>query len=55
MAWPYRQDLWSGPLHETQEAYARVAQAIAAFEPVTMIAPPRGGRISLYFPWQSGI
>jgi agmatine deiminase len=40
MAWPYRQELWSGPLQETQAAYARVAQAIAAFEPVTMIAPP---------------
>jgi len=40
MAWPYRQELWSGALPETQAAYARVAQAIARFEPVTMIAPP---------------
>ena len=40
MAWPYRQELWSGPLPETQAAYVRVAQAIARFEPVTMVAPP---------------
>ncbi|HEY5657170.1 MAG TPA: agmatine deiminase family protein [Myxococcota bacterium] len=40
MAWPYRSELWSGPLLETQQAYARIARAIAAFEPVTMIAPP---------------
>jgi agmatine deiminase len=40
MAWPYRPELWGGDLGETQKAYARVAGAIAAFEPVTMIAPP---------------
>ena len=40
MAWPYRRELWSDDLVDTQKAYARVAGAIAAFEPVTMIAPP---------------
>jgi agmatine deiminase len=40
MAWPHRADLWRDALAETQRAYARVAQAIAAFEPVTMIAAP---------------
>jgi agmatine deiminase len=40
MAWPSRADLWGESLPETQLAYARIAQAIAAFEPVTMIASP---------------
>jgi agmatine deiminase len=40
MAWPHREDLWGEDLPETQRAYARVAQEIARFEPVTMIAHP---------------
>lgn len=40
MAWPDRPDLWGETLPATQEAYARVARAIAAFEPVTVIASP---------------
>jgi agmatine deiminase len=40
MAWPDRRDLWGETLPETQGAYARVARAIACFEPVTMIASP---------------
>jgi agmatine deiminase len=40
MAWPCRTELWGDALPETQAAYARVAQAIASFEPVTMIASP---------------
>jgi agmatine deiminase len=40
MAWPYRQELWPKDLRQTQRAYAHIAQAIASFEPVTMIAPP---------------
>lgn len=40
MAWPDRLDLWGDGLPEAQQAYARVARAIAAFEPVTMIASP---------------
>jgi agmatine deiminase len=40
MAWPCRQDLWGDRLDDAREAYAAVAQAIAEFEPVTMIANP---------------
>ena len=40
MAWPERPDLWGENLPATQRAYARVAQAIGCFEPVTMIASP---------------
>lgn len=40
MAWPCRTELWGEALPETQAAFARVAHAIAAFEPVTMIATP---------------
>jgi agmatine deiminase len=40
MAWPDRSDLWGEDLADTQQAYARVAQAIGRFEPVTMIANP---------------
>ncbi len=43
MAWPTREDLWSGVLDEAKEEYAQVARAIAAFEPVTMVAPPSHG------------
>jgi agmatine deiminase len=38
MAWPCR-DLWPNP-QATQRAYADVANAIARFEPVVMLAPP---------------
>jgi agmatine deiminase len=40
MAWPHRADLWGDVLADAQRTYARVARAIAAFEPVTMIAAP---------------
>ena len=40
MAWPDRPDLWGENLADTQQAYARVARAIARYEPVTMIACP---------------
>jgi agmatine deiminase len=40
MAWPHRPDVWGEALPETRKAYAAVAQAIARFEPVTMIALP---------------
>jgi agmatine deiminase len=40
MAWPHRADLWGASLPETQQAYAAVARAIAAFEPVTLVAAP---------------
>jgi agmatine deiminase len=40
MAWPKRAELWREHLEGAREDYARVAQAIAAHEPVTMIADP---------------
>ncbi|MFB6813365.1 agmatine/peptidylarginine deiminase [Streptomyces sp. NPDC056347] len=43
MAWPTRPDLWGGVLDEVKEEYANVARAVAAFEPVTMVAPPGHG------------
>ncbi len=40
MAWPQRLELWREHLEAAREDYLRVAQAIARFEPVTMIADP---------------
>jgi agmatine deiminase len=40
MAWPHRQDLYGERLAAMQRAYADVAHAIAAFEPVSMVAHP---------------
>jgi agmatine deiminase len=40
MAWPCREAPWGGGVDEARRAYAQVAQAIAAYEPVTMIARP---------------
>jgi agmatine deiminase len=40
MGWPCRRDLWNDTLAQAREDYAAVANAIAAFEPVTMIANP---------------
>ena len=36
MAWPCRTSLWAGQLDRAKQEYAGVANAIAAFEPVTM-------------------
>ncbi len=38
MAWPCRESLWEDGLEAARDAYAAVARAIAAFEPVTMLA-----------------
>lgn len=38
MAWPCRDSLWGDGLEAARDAYAAVAQAIAGFEPVTMLA-----------------
>jgi agmatine deiminase len=38
MAWPCRRDLWEGELAGAKREYAAVANAIAAYEPVTMVA-----------------
>jgi agmatine deiminase len=41
MAWPKRAELWGEHIEGAREDYVRVARAIAAHEPVTMIADPR--------------
>lgn len=43
MAWPTRADLWGETFEEAKREYAQVARAIAAFEPVTMVARPGQG------------
>jgi len=40
MAWPCREELWGDSIDATRDAYAAVARAIAAFEPVIMLANP---------------
>ena len=40
IAWPCRPELWGERMAAARQAYAEVAQAIAQFEPVTMIARP---------------
>ncbi len=40
MAWPCRSDLWGDRLPAVRKVFAEVAQAIAEFEPVTMLARP---------------
>ena len=40
MGWPCRRELWDESIGQAREDYASVANAIAAFEPVTMIANP---------------
>lgn len=40
MGWPCRAELWGETLAQAREDYAAVANAIADFEPVTMIANP---------------
>ena len=41
MAWPAREDMWEDLWEDAQAVYAEVANAIAAFEPVTMVARPQ--------------
>jgi agmatine deiminase len=43
MCWPVRDDMWGEQFANAEAAYAEVANAIARFEPVTMIAPRRAG------------
>src|SRR5947209_17870726 len=40
MGWPCRRELWGATIDQARSDYASVANAIAAFEPVTMIANP---------------
>ena len=49
MAWPCREAIWSNGIEAARQAYADVAEAISAFEPVTMIAKPEAtASVSLY-------
>jgi agmatine deiminase len=41
MAWPAREEMWGERYEDAQTVHAEVANAIAAFEPVTMVARPR--------------
>jgi len=41
MCWPVRVDMWGDLLADAEAAHAEVANAIARFEPVTMLAAPR--------------
>ena len=43
MAWPTRPELWHGQYEAATAEYAAVAQAIARFEPVLMVAAPGTG------------
>jgi agmatine deiminase len=40
MAWPCRTELWGELLDDARRDHAAVASAVAAFEPVTMVASP---------------
>lgn len=40
MGWPCREAAWRGRIEPARDAYAAVARAIAAFEPVVMLARP---------------
>jgi agmatine deiminase len=40
VSWPCRQELWAGMLDEAEAEYTAVVAAVAAYEPVTVIAPP---------------
>ncbi len=40
MAWPCREELWGRTLEAAKADYAAVANAVAAFEPVTVVARP---------------
>ena len=42
MAWPAREELWGEELEAAKAEYASVTRAIAAFEPVLVVAPEGG-------------
>ena len=44
MAWPARRDIWGSMLPGVRDDVARVARAIAVFEPVVMVARPDQAR-----------
>src|SRR3954468_13144776 len=41
MAWPAREEMWGELWEDAQAVHAEVANAVAAFEPVTMVARPQ--------------
>jgi agmatine deiminase len=41
MCWPTRQEIWGDRFADAEHAHAEVANAIAGFEPVTMLVNPR--------------
>lgn len=41
LAWPCKPETWFGYYEQAKASYADVAKAIARFEPVTMLVPPR--------------
>jgi agmatine deiminase len=43
MAWPARPELWERHFEQAKADYAEIANAIAAFEPVLMVADPSQG------------
>jgi agmatine deiminase len=45
MGWPCRLELWGETIEGARDEYATVANAIAEFEPVTMIANPGGDAV----------
>ena len=47
MAWPDSLAVWDRHLLNAQQDYARVANAIADFEPVRMLVPPRAAAQAL--------
>jgi agmatine deiminase len=46
MCWPSRPQIWENRLREAQLDYAEIAQAISAFEPVTMICRPGAAELA---------
>jgi agmatine deiminase len=40
MGWPQRESIWHGHMEGARDDYAKVAKAIARFEPLTMLAHP---------------
>jgi agmatine deiminase len=46
MCWPSRPQIWQNQLRQAQLDYAEIAQAIARFEPVTMIVRPEAAELA---------
>lgn len=46
MCWPARPSIWGAHLGRAREDYATIARAVAAFEPVTMVARPADAAVA---------